>query len=141
MEDMAKKKESIWAQTTLSGKRSMDWMKNGSTVEALQIELGREENFSDEYEMPEWLVASGKDVMIIYDVNGNKSPLLVTSQPVIRHIVDFIIEAEKNGAKSTIQNNRLTVKLSEKNAPRWKFTRDEKAGKYAPYTVENWEVV
>ena len=138
---MGKKKESIWAQTTLSGKRSMDWMKNGTTVEVLKIELGREENFTEEFEMPEWLVASGKDVMIMYDVNSNKSPLLVTSQPVIRFVVDFIIEAEKNGAKSTITNNRMTVMLSEKNAPRWKFTRDEAAGKYAPYTVENWEVV
>lgn len=138
---MGKKKESIWQQTSLTGRRSMDWLKNGSTVEVSAIELGLEADFSEEFELPEWLQNSGKDVMVIYDINGNKSPLLVTSQPIIRWVVDFIIEAEKKGAKSTVKNGRAIVNFGEKEIPKWKFVRDEKAGKFAPYQVEIWEVV
>ncbi len=138
---MAKKTESIWQQQTLSGKRQMDWLKNGSTVECSQIELGRVLDFEDEFELPEWLQNTSKDVMVIYDVNGNKSPLLVTSQPVIRWVVDFIIEAEKKGAKSTVKNGRAVVQFGDDSVPKWKFVRDEKAGQFAPYTVEIWEVV
>ena len=137
---MAKKQASIWQQQSLSGRRSMDWLKNGSTVEVSAIELGREADFSEEFELPEWLENTGKDVMVIYDINGNKSPLLITSQPVIRWVVDFIIEAEKKGAKSTVKGGRCIVNFGAKDVPKWKFVRDEKAGKFAPYQVEIWEV-
>jgi hypothetical protein len=138
---MAKKTESIWQQQTLTGKRSMDWMKSGSTVEVSQIELGRVTDFDEEYQLPEWTVGSGKDIMVIHDLNGNKSPLLVSSAPVIRWVVAFIIEAESKGAKSTVKNGRAIVNFGEKDAPKWKFYKDEKAGQFAPYSVEQWEVV
>jgi len=138
---MAKKTESIWQQQTLTGKRSMDWMKNGSTVEVSMIEFGRVIDFDDEYQLPEWTVGSGKDIMVIHDLNGNKSPLLVSSAPVIRWVVSFIIDAEKKGAKSTTNGGRAVINFGEKDAPKWKFVKDEAAGKFAPYMVEQWEVV
>ena len=138
---MAKRKESVWQQLSLAGKRSMDWLTNGSTTACSQIELGRVVDFEDEFELPEWLLGTSKDVMVIYDVNGNKSPLLVTSQPAIRWVVDFIIEAEKEGAKSTVKNGRAVVQFGDDAVPKWKFRRDEKAGQFAPYTVEIWEDV
>lgn len=134
---MPRKKEAIWKQVSLNSKAAVDWCRNGSEIRASKIEFGRAKDFGDRFELPEWAVEANKDTMILHDVNRMKWPLMVTSQPVIRFIVDAIVRAEEEGAKAEQKNGVLSIEFEDENAPHWKFTRDEKAGRFAPYQVED----
>jgi len=136
MKNMPRKKEGIWKQVSLNSKAAVDWCRNGTVVQASKIEFGRAKDFGDRYELPEWAVDANKDTMIIHDVNRMKWPVMVTSQPVIRFIIDAIVKAEEEGAKAEEKDGCLAIEFEDDTAPHWKFVRDEKAGKFAPYQVE-----
>jgi hypothetical protein len=139
--NMPRKKEGIWKQVSLNSKAAVDWCRNGSEVRASKIEFGRAKDFGDKFELPEWAVEANKDTMIIHDVNRMKWPLMVTSQPVIRFIVDVIVKAEENGARAKQDGGIMSIEFEDEVAPAWKFVRDEKAGRFAPYQVVELEEV
>ena len=132
---MPSKKKAIWKQVTLNRKLALEYCRSGSRVKATRIEFGRALDFEEKYEMPEWSIQGNKDCMILHDVNRGKMPLLVTSAPAQRFIIDFIVEAEENGAITEQKKNIMSIDLEEDVAPAWKFVKDETAGKWAPYQV------
>lgn len=132
---MPRKKAAIWKQVTLNRKLALEYCRSGSRVKATRIEFGRALDFGEKYEMPEWAVQGNKDCMILHDVNRGKMPLLVTSAPAQRFIIDFVVQAEENGAAASTDGGVMSIDLEEENAPSWKFFKDESAGKWAPYQV------
>ena len=136
---MPSKKKAIWKQVTLNRKLALEYCRSGSRVKATRIEFGRALDFEDRYEMPDWAVQGNKDCMILHDVNRGKMPLLVTSAPAQRFIIDFIVQAEENGAITEQKKNVMSIDLEEEVAPGWKFVKDETAGKWAPYQVLDYE--
>lgn len=132
---MPRKKEAIWKQVTLNRKLALEYCRSGSRVKATKIEFGRALDFGENYEMPEWAIQGNKDCMILHDVNRGKMPLLVTSAPAQRFIIDFVVQAEENGAVASTNGGVMSIDLEEEVAPSWKFYKDEEAGKWAPYQV------
>lgn len=100
-----------------------------------RIEFGRALDYEGKYEMPEFATKSNQDCMILHDVNRGKMPLLVTSAPAMRFIIDFIVQAEEEGAKAYQDGKIMVLDLEQDVAPQWKFVKDESIGKWAPYQV------
>ena len=132
---MPRKTEGVWKQISLNSKAAVDWCRNGTVVQASKIEFGRAKDFGDRYELPDWAVEANKDTMILHDINRMKWPLMVTSQPVIRFIIEVIVVAEENGARAENDGKIMSIEFEDEVAPAWKFVRDEKAGRFAPYQV------
>ena len=135
---MPRRKEGIWKQVTLNRKLALEYCRSGSRVKATRIEFGRALDFGEKYEMPEWAVQGNKDCMILHDVNRGKMPLLVTSAPAQRFIIDFVVQAEEQGAVAKQSGGVMSIDLEEEVAPAWKFIKDESAGKWAPYQVVDY---
>lgn len=131
---MAKKKESLWTQMTLTGKQSLAWLKPGAEVTVSKMELGHASQFEERFEMPEWAAGSAKPCMVITDKNPGKWPLFITSQPVIRFLTYFCAEALKNGAKEGSKDGVIWIELGDDHSPRFKFTKGTE--KFSPYQVE-----
>ena len=132
---MPRKKEAIWKQVSLNRKLALEYCRNGSRNKPTKIEFGRALDFGDQYEMPDWTTKSNQDCMILHDVNRGKMPLLVTSAPAQRYIIDFLVKAEENGAKAYQDGKIMVLDLEADVAPFWKFVKDETAGQWAPYQV------
>jgi len=131
---MAKKKESLWVQMTLSEKTAMAWLKPDTTMTVSRMEIGLIHKFESRFELPEWAAGSAKSVMVLTDKNPAKWPLFITSQPVIRALSYFAAAALKNGAIEGSKNGVIFVEFGDDNAPTFKFTKGSE--KFAPYQVD-----
>lgn len=132
------KKLPVFGQLTLTGEMALDWLKPGLHVAVRQWEMASPEYYRELYNLPEWAYEK-TTVGIIHPVDKWANKILVTQTSVLRQIEAAMAGFEENGAdvevvsKSGMQCAKI---LFEENMPMFKFDRDEKAGKFAPYIVE-----
>ena len=135
---LAAKKKPVFGQLTLTGEMALDWLKNGSAIIAGRIMIGAIGSFP-EYNVPEWAQDRSTDIAIIVHANEHLNPLLVTQKSVLRAIEIECVKWEEQGAKCYLEKSgsaqRAVLEFAE-NQIELKFTRDEKAGKFAPYEME-----
>ena len=134
---MAAKKKPVFGQLTLSGEMALDWLKPGSKIIAGKIMFGNIGSFL-EYNVPEWAQERASEIVIIVHANEHLNPLLVTQKSVMRALERMCVTWEEQGATCYVEksgsSNRSVLEFQEDQIE-LEFLRDEKAGKFAPYTV------
>lgn len=132
------KKKPVFGQLTLTGDMALDWMKPDTEVIVAKIEIGPIGAFDHEYTIPEWANERTGDIGVIHDCNTYCNPILVTQRSILRALEIWCVEMEISGAKTSVMKSgsghKGVLEIEEKN-PTLKFTRDVKAGQFAPYKM------
>ena len=126
---MTKPKKPVFGQLTLTGALALDWMKPDTEVIVAKIEIGPIGAFDHEYTIPEWANERTGDIGVIHDANSYCNPILVTQRSILRALEIWCVEMEIAGA-----GHKGVLEIEEKN-PTLTFTRDVKAGQFAPYKM------
>ena len=80
---MAKKKTTpVFGQMTLTGEKALDWLKNGTEVQARKIWIGTT-YMAEEYNLPDWAKEKGI-IAMIFPIDEWANPILVTQKSVLR---------------------------------------------------------
>ena len=130
-------KKPVFGQLTLTGELALDWMKPDTEVIVAKIEIGPIGAFP-EYNVPEWASERSGDIGLIHDANHYANPILVTQRSILRALEIYCVEMEEQGANTAVEMNGTAQKgviIFEENCPKLKFTRDKKAGQFAPYVM------
>ena len=134
----AKPQSPVFGQLTLTGEMALDWLKPGLSTSVRKWEMASPEYYRELYNLPEW--AYEKAVIgIIHPVNKWANKILVTQASVLRQIEAVMADFEEQGAQVDVNSKsgmQCASILFEENMPTFKFERDAKAGKFAPYIVE-----
>ena len=134
----SKPQSPVFGQLTLTGEMALDWLKPGLTVAVRQWEMASPEYYRELYNLPEWAYEK-TTIGIIHPVNKWANKILVTQASVLRQIEAAMAGFEEQGAHVEIASKsgmQCAIILFEENMPVFKFERDAKAGKFAPYIVE-----
>lgn len=133
---LAKKKESVFGQLTLTGSMALDWLKPGTKIQAQKIMFGVINSFL-EYDMPDWAKERNEQVVVVQPV-GPGNPLLITQNGVMKSLEAQCVIWESEGANCTVEQTdgapRHVIAFDE--SVQIEFKRDLKAGKFAPYEVK-----
>lgn len=135
---MPKKKKPVFGQLTLTGELALDWMKNETERDVAKIDIGPIGAFQD-YNVPDWASEKSGDIALLHTPNKYDNPVLVTQRSILRALETFCVEAEANGAETSVETaygvqfGRL--ELNDKPV-KLRFVRDESKGKFAPYEME-----
>jgi hypothetical protein len=138
MKKMPKKKKPVFGQLTLTGDLALDWMKNGMEIEVAVIEIGPIGAFQ-RYNVPDWAKERSGDIALLHKPDGYSNPVLVTQRSILRALELFCVNAEENGAVTSIEKVEefLFGRLELNDEPvHLRFSRDETKGKFAPYEME-----
>jgi hypothetical protein len=138
MKKMPKKKKPVFGQLTLTGDLALDWMKDGMEIEVAVIEIGPIGAFQ-RYNVPDWATERSGDIALLHKPDQYSNPVLVTQRSILRALEIFCVNAEENGAVTSIEkvNEFLFGRLELNDEPvKLKFTRDASKGKFAPYEME-----
>ena len=131
---MPAKKKSVFGQLTLGGDIALDWLKDGSRIQARTIMFGPVDVF-EEYNVPDWAKERCQLIVIIDSADGANS-LLVSQNGVMKILERQCATWEEEGAKcSASKEGKLSIEFDDK-CPTISFTRDESKGKFAPYEVK-----
>jgi len=132
-----KKKEPVFGQMTLTGEKALDWLKNGTIVQARKIWIGSV-GMAEEYNLPDWAKDKGI-IAMIFPIDEWANPILVTQKSVLRVLEAKCAEWEAAGAMVNILTNSLGGQIGEiifeENQPRMEFIRPEDGPTYAPYRI------
>lgn len=129
---MPAKKKTVFGQLTLGGDIALDWLKNGSEIEASRIMFGPVEVF-EEYNVPDW-AKERNTIIVIIESSVGANPILVTQNGVMKVLERQCANWEAEGAKCSADKfGKLEIEFDV--APKMTFTRDESKGKFAPYEV------
>lgn len=134
----AKPQSPVFGQLTLTGEMALDWLKPGLSTAVRQWEMASPEYYRELYNLPEWAYEK-KTIGIIHPTNKWANKILVTQASVLRQIEAVMADFEEQGAQVEIETKsgmQCAKILFEENMPTFKFDRDVKAGKFAPYIVE-----
>jgi len=132
------KKMPVFGQLTLTGEMALDWLKPGLSTAVRQWEMASPEYYRELYNLPEWAYEK-TTIGIIHPVNKWANKILVTQASVLRQIEAVMADFEEKGATVEVVSKsgmQCATILFEENPPVFKFERDPKAGKFAPYVVE-----
>jgi len=132
-----KKKTPVFGQMTLTGEKALDWLKNGTIVQARKIWIGST-GMAEEYNLPDWAKDKGI-IAMIFPIDEWANPILVTQKSVLRVLEAKCAEWEAAGATVNILTNALMGQIGEiifeENQPRMEFIRPEDGPTYAPYRI------
>jgi len=135
---MAKKKTTpVFGQMTLTGEKALDWLKNGTEVQARKIWIGTT-YMAEDYNLPDWAKEKGI-IAMIFPIDEWANPILVTQKSVLRVLEAKCAEWEAEGAIVNILTKQGTGQIGEiifeENQPRMEFIRPEDGPTYAPYRI------
>ena len=132
-----KKKTPVFGQLTLTGEKALDWLKNGTIVQARKIWMGST-GMAEEYNLPDWAKDKGV-IAMIFPIDEWANPILVTQKSVLRVLEAKCAEWEEAGAAVNVLTNALNGQIAEivfeENQPRMEFIRPEDGPTYAPYRI------
>lgn len=132
------KKMPVFGQLTLTGEMALDWLKPGLSTAVRCFEMASPEYYRELYNLPEWAYEK-TTIGIIHPLNKWANKILVTQASVLRQIEAVMADFEEQGAAVSVESRgkmQCARILFEENPPVFKFDRDPKAGKFAPYIVE-----
>jgi len=131
------KKLPVFGQLTLTGEMALDWLKPGLSTAVRQWEMASPEYFRELYNLPVWAYEKAT-IGIIHPANKWANKILVTQASVLRQIEAVMADYEEQGAHAEVvmkSGMQCALILFEETMPVFKFERDPKAGKFAPYVV------
>lgn len=135
-------KKPVFGQMTLTGQKALDWLKNGTNVQARKIWMGNTNLFDSDWNMPQWALDKGV-CALIFPANEYDNPILVTQKSVLRVIEAKCMEWEAEGCAVNIltisgsgATGQIAEILFEENGPIMDFKRDPEGPTYAGYETE-----
>lgn len=130
---LAKKKQPVFGQLTLTGSMALDWLKDGTEVVARRIQIGNPLKFTD-WNVPDWAIDKGY-VALIFPCDPFANPFFASQASVVAWLERSCAEWEEEGAKVSVETGIATIDFEE-NHPHMKFSRPKNGGKFARYQCE-----
>jgi len=135
-------KKPIFGQMTLRATKALEYLKTSPDAFKRQVRriiwIQKHEAENDEWEMPDWVMASEKYnwCAILIDQDVNQVPLLVYQQSALAAIESHLMRLERDGADiKQVNVRRMDVDLGEGSVS-ISLWRNPKGGKFAKYNVE-----
>lgn len=137
-----KTNEPIFGQMTLSATKALEYLKTSDEPFTRNVAkilwIQKNEAFSEDWNIPEWVMAGDKYnwCAILIDENQNVLPLLVYQASALQEIEKQLMKLERDGAKiEQVNPRRMEIDMGDESihVGLW---RNPKSDKFARYIVD-----